>query len=83
MRTPIDPGRDSIEKSVCIVMNEPRSKTRPILSFGPQDLEGVTLPHNNALVIKVIVANFDVARVFVMREVQLIFFFGYLLSRWE
>ncbi|XP_042460309.1 uncharacterized protein LOC122043798 [Zingiber officinale] len=37
----------------------------PIISFGPQDLEGLELPHNDALIIKVIIANSRVARVFV------------------
>ncbi|XP_042401305.1 uncharacterized protein LOC121991361 [Zingiber officinale] len=37
----------------------------PVISFGPQDLEGLELPHDGALIIKVIIANSCVARVFV------------------
>ncbi|XP_042441485.1 uncharacterized protein LOC122026845 [Zingiber officinale] len=36
----------------------------PVLSFGPADLEGLELPHD-ALIIKAIIANSRVARVFV------------------
>ncbi|XP_042405136.1 uncharacterized protein LOC121995470 [Zingiber officinale] len=37
----------------------------PVINFGPQDLEGLELPHNDALIIKVVIANSRVARVFV------------------
>ncbi|XP_042423386.1 uncharacterized protein LOC122011003 [Zingiber officinale] len=37
----------------------------PVLSFGPQDLEGLELPHDDALIIKAVIANIQVARVFV------------------
>ncbi|XP_073132205.1 uncharacterized protein [Henckelia pumila] len=37
----------------------------PTLSFGPEDLKGVANNHNDALVIRVMVANYDVARIFV------------------
>ncbi|XP_042460630.1 uncharacterized protein LOC122044164 [Zingiber officinale] len=37
----------------------------PVLSFGPADLEGLELPHDDALIIKAIIANSRVARVFV------------------
>ncbi|XP_073298254.1 uncharacterized protein [Primulina huaijiensis] len=36
-----------------------------VISFGPDDLRGVSLPHNDALVIEAGVANYDVMRVFV------------------
>ncbi|XP_073121675.1 uncharacterized protein [Henckelia pumila] len=39
--------------------------TGPTLSFGPEDLKGVSSNHNDALVIRAIVANYDVARIFV------------------
>ncbi|XP_073121148.1 uncharacterized protein [Henckelia pumila] len=39
--------------------------TGPTLSFGPEDLKGVSSNHNDALVIRVMVANYDVARIFV------------------
>ncbi|XP_073121459.1 uncharacterized protein [Henckelia pumila] len=37
----------------------------PTLSFGPEDLKGVANNHNDALVIRAMVANYDVARKFV------------------
>ncbi|XP_073035211.1 uncharacterized protein [Primulina eburnea] len=37
----------------------------PVISFGPRDLQGVSLPHNDALVIQAKVANYDIRRVFV------------------
>ncbi|XP_074579125.1 uncharacterized protein LOC141835651 [Curcuma longa] len=37
----------------------------PIIGFGPQDLEGVETPHDDALVIKATIANYDISRVFV------------------
>ncbi|XP_073137462.1 uncharacterized protein [Henckelia pumila] len=39
--------------------------TGPTLSFGPKDLKGVSSNHNDALVIRAMVANYDVARIFV------------------
>ncbi|XP_073153205.1 uncharacterized protein [Henckelia pumila] len=35
------------------------------LSFGPEDLKGVSRNHNDALVIRAMTANYDVARIFV------------------
>ncbi|XP_073120218.1 uncharacterized protein [Henckelia pumila] len=37
----------------------------PTLSFGPKDLKGISNNHNDALVIRAMVANYDVARIFV------------------
>ncbi|XP_073154140.1 uncharacterized protein [Henckelia pumila] len=37
----------------------------PTLSFGPKYLKGISNNHNDALVIRVMVANYDVARIFV------------------
>ncbi|XP_073019430.1 uncharacterized protein [Primulina eburnea] len=42
-----------------------RRRDEPVISFGPEDLQGVSLPHNDALVIQARVANYDVLRVFV------------------
>ncbi|XP_073136786.1 uncharacterized protein [Henckelia pumila] len=39
--------------------------TGPTLSFGPKYLKGVSSNHNDALVIRAMVANYDVARIFV------------------
>ncbi|XP_075507621.1 uncharacterized protein LOC142544461 [Primulina tabacum] len=40
-------------------------RNEAIISFGPEDLRGVNLPHNDALVIQARVANYDILRVFV------------------
>ncbi|XP_073035264.1 uncharacterized protein [Primulina eburnea] len=40
-------------------------RNEAVLSFGPEDLRGVNLPHNDALVIQDRVANYDILRVFV------------------
>ncbi|XP_073152241.1 uncharacterized protein [Henckelia pumila] len=41
-------------------------RTGPTLSFGPDDLKGLSdTTHNDALVIRALVANYDVARIFV------------------
>ncbi|XP_073057035.1 uncharacterized protein [Primulina eburnea] len=37
----------------------------PVISFGSRDLQGVSLPHNDALVIQAKVANYDIRRVFI------------------
>ncbi|XP_074570551.1 uncharacterized protein LOC141827208 [Curcuma longa] len=37
----------------------------PSIQFGPRDLEGVSLPHDDALVIRATIANYDVARIFI------------------
>ncbi|XP_073046136.1 uncharacterized protein [Primulina eburnea] len=42
-----------------------RRRDEPVISFGPEDLRGVSLPHKDALVIQARVANYDVLRVFV------------------
>ncbi|XP_042426307.1 uncharacterized protein LOC122014196 [Zingiber officinale] len=39
--------------------------SNPVISFGPADLEGLELPHDDALIIKAIIANSRVARVFI------------------
>ncbi|XP_073120294.1 uncharacterized protein [Henckelia pumila] len=38
--------------------------TGPTLSFGPEDLRGIPSNHNDALVIRAMVANYDVAPIF-------------------
>ncbi|XP_075486226.1 uncharacterized protein LOC142525822 [Primulina tabacum] len=40
-------------------------RNEAIISFGPEDLKGVNLPYNDALVIQARVANYDIMRVFV------------------
>ncbi|XP_073137825.1 uncharacterized protein [Henckelia pumila] len=46
-------------------VEEGRQDAGPIITFGPQDLEGVNLPHNDALLIQAQIVNYDVRRVFV------------------
>lgn len=36
-----------------------------VIKFGPIDLERVTIPHGDVLVIRVTITNYEVARVFV------------------
>ncbi|XP_075499718.1 uncharacterized protein LOC142538238 [Primulina tabacum] len=54
---------------------EGERRNEAIISFGPEDLRGVNLPHNDALVIQARVANYDILRVFVDsgRSVNVIF----------
>ncbi|XP_075499201.1 uncharacterized protein LOC142537580 [Primulina tabacum] len=40
-------------------------RNEEVISFGPEDLKGVNLPHNDALVIQARVANYDFMRVFI------------------
>ncbi|XP_073317298.1 uncharacterized protein [Primulina huaijiensis] len=40
-------------------------RNEAVISFGPEDLKGVNLPHNDALVIQARVANYDIMRIFV------------------
>lgn len=49
----------------CMVVRASKVELGPIIGFGPDDLEGVTTPHNDALVIQATIVNFDVTRVFV------------------
>ncbi|XP_073298507.1 uncharacterized protein [Primulina huaijiensis] len=51
-------------RRICLEVDE-RRRNEPVISFGPEDLRGVSLPHNDALVIQARVANYDVLRVFV------------------
>ncbi|XP_073030698.1 uncharacterized protein [Primulina eburnea] len=37
----------------------------PVISFGPEDLRGIVIPHNHVLVVTVTIANYDVARIFI------------------
>ncbi|XP_073045532.1 uncharacterized protein [Primulina eburnea] len=48
----------------CLEVDNKR-RDEPIISFGPEDLQGVSLPHNDALVIQARIANYDVLRIFV------------------
>lgn len=45
----------------CMVVEEPTSQMGLVLGFGPQDLERIVVPHNDALIIRTTVDNFDIA----------------------
>lgn len=51
-------------KSLAIGESRATQET-PLLSFGLEDLAGVTFPHSDALVIWVTIANYEVAQVLV------------------
>ncbi|XP_073031253.1 uncharacterized protein [Primulina eburnea] len=42
-----------------------RTRSRSMITFGPEDMKGVADPHNDALVIRAMIANYEVARIFV------------------
>ncbi|XP_073022792.1 uncharacterized protein [Primulina eburnea] len=42
-----------------------RTRSGPVITFGPEDMKGVADPHNDALVIRAMIANYEVARIFV------------------
>lgn len=48
-----------------MTVSEVEAPVVPILWFSPRDLEGVSIPHNDTLIIQAIVATYEVARVFV------------------
>ncbi|XP_073137061.1 uncharacterized protein [Henckelia pumila] len=57
-------ARKSWSKRESLGIEARRLDPSPIITFGPGDLEGVCLPHNDALHIRARVANYDVRRVF-------------------
>ncbi|XP_074560659.1 uncharacterized protein LOC141816830 [Curcuma longa] len=63
--TPIGPGKHIADSWKSAVWPEEAGEKDPIIGFGPQDLEGVETPHDDALVIKATIANYDISRVFV------------------
>ncbi|XP_075521336.1 uncharacterized protein LOC142554559 [Primulina tabacum] len=56
-------ARKSRSRKECLEVEGAR-RSEAVISFGPEDLEGVNLPHNNALVIQARVANYDILRFF-------------------
>ncbi|XP_075515491.1 uncharacterized protein LOC142550141 [Primulina tabacum] len=42
-----------------------RKRSGPMITFGPEDMKGVADPHNDALVIRAMIVNYEVARIFV------------------
>ncbi|XP_073031146.1 uncharacterized protein [Primulina eburnea] len=57
-------ARKSRSRKECLEVEGMRGN-EAVISFGPKDLKGVNLPHNDALVIQARVANYDILRVFV------------------
>ncbi|XP_075479378.1 uncharacterized protein LOC142520258 [Primulina tabacum] len=57
-------ARKVISRKDCLEVDWSR-RNEPVISFGPEDLSGVSLPHNDGLVIQARVANYVVMRVFV------------------
>ncbi|XP_073152599.1 uncharacterized protein [Henckelia pumila] len=57
--------KTSSQKLINMEIDNQIVNTGPTLSFGPEDLKGVANNHNDALVIRAMVANYDVARIFV------------------
>ncbi|XP_022854045.1 uncharacterized protein LOC111375450 [Olea europaea var. sylvestris] len=57
-------GRKQYARQYTLASGMPHGKLEDI-TFGTRDLEGVSLPHDDALVISVIVANFEVKRILV------------------
>ncbi|XP_073137776.1 uncharacterized protein [Henckelia pumila] len=58
-------ARKSWSKREVLGIEARRLDPCPVITFGPEDLEGVCLPHNDALLIRAQVANYDIRRVFV------------------
>ncbi|XP_073309940.1 uncharacterized protein [Primulina huaijiensis] len=55
--------RKSRSRRECMEVEGVR-RNEAVISFGPEDLKGVNLPHSDALVIQARVANYDIMRVF-------------------
>ncbi|XP_073121117.1 uncharacterized protein [Henckelia pumila] len=58
-------ARKSWSKREVLGIEARRPDPYPVITFGIEDLEGVCLPHNDALLIRAQVANYDIRRVFV------------------
>ncbi|XP_022877091.1 uncharacterized protein LOC111395343 [Olea europaea var. sylvestris] len=60
-------GRKQYARQYTLASGMPHGKLEDI-TFGTRDLEGISLPHDDALVISAIVANFEVKRILVDNE---------------
>lgn len=49
----------------CLVVSAPKEECGRVLGFSPEDLRGIVASHNDVLVIRTIVANYEVDRVFI------------------
>ncbi|XP_073269088.1 uncharacterized protein [Primulina huaijiensis] len=57
-------ARKSRSRRECMKVEGTR-RSEAVISFGPEDLKGVNLPHNDALVIQAQVTNYDILKVVV------------------
>ncbi|XP_022886718.1 uncharacterized protein LOC111402570 [Olea europaea var. sylvestris] len=57
-------GRKQYARQYTLASGMPHGKLEDVI-FGTRDLEGISLPHDDALVISAIVANFEVKRILV------------------
>ncbi|XP_073127795.1 uncharacterized protein [Henckelia pumila] len=57
--------------------------TGPTLSFGPEDMKGVASNHNDTLVIRAMIANYDVARIFVNSGISVNVLFQEAISQMD
>ncbi|XP_075475712.1 uncharacterized protein LOC142510077 [Primulina tabacum] len=63
-------ARKSRSRRDCMEM-EGKMRDEAVIGFGPEDLNGVNLPHNDVLVIQARVANYDVMMVFIDSGISL------------
>ncbi|XP_075489446.1 uncharacterized protein LOC142528285 [Primulina tabacum] len=61
----LQPGEENLEPKRDFESRQFNKRIRATISFGPQDLQGICLPHNDALVIYAKIANCTTRRVFV------------------
>lgn len=52
-------------RTECLAVDIPKKEFGPVLGFGPENLRGIVISHNDALIIQEIVVNYEVARVFI------------------
>ncbi|XP_075483548.1 uncharacterized protein LOC142523699 [Primulina tabacum] len=71
-------ARKSRSRRECMEVEGAR-RNEAVISFGPEDLIGVNLPHNDVLVIQARVENFDILRVFVDSGSSVNVIFKYVL----
>lgn len=54
-------GHKKDSRNECMVIKITEAELGPVIGLGHSDLERVTTPHNDALVIRATMANYDVA----------------------
>lgn len=69
MKTPTGQGKAYSRRLESFVLGtNHRVEEGLVINFGPVDLKGLTTPYEDALVMRAIIANYEVARVFVDSE---------------